>query len=222
MKGSAKSDDRFTRGVVFILYVTLFLISVTYVSMIQINLNTSTTYNLNIEFEEHIMTGTGYGFDHSYNTIIVNIPVMVRDYESTLSGIRVGNFPFWVDTSDWVDSETVSISGNLYSIVSEMGNWRLHRSFDDFEYEDLCYHKVLGILIESTTDRMSLGESGFSGTDAEIVIQQSNIDGFVARVTNSNVLGHIVLLTLIFSELMIIQAFWERRRRLSSGKQASS
>lgn len=123
MNGSTKPDDRFTRGMVFVLYVTLFVISITSVSMIQINLNTSTAYTLNIEYEQHTVTGNGLSLNHGYNTIIVNIPIMVDNYESTLSSYQVGTFPFWVDTSDWAEGENVSISGNLYSVVSETGSY---------------------------------------------------------------------------------------------------
>ena len=221
MKGSAKSNDRCTSGIVFIVYVTLFLISITCVSMVQINLNTSTEYNLNIEYEEHTCTGNGYSLDHSYRTLRINIPIMVRDYESTLSVFRVGNFPFWVDTSDWAEGERASVSGNLYSIESEVVEWRLNRSFGDDGYETLRYNKILGIFIESRTDSLTLGSYGFSGDQVEITIQQSNIDGFVARVTSSNVVGHIVLLTLIFTEILIIHFLWDRRKAHSSPEQAS-
>ena len=108
MNGSTKPDDRFTRGMVFVLYVTLFVISITTVSMIQINLNTSTAYTLNIEYEQHTVTGSDFSIDNSYNTIIVNIPIMVDNYESTLSSYQVGTFPVWVDTSDWAVGENVA------------------------------------------------------------------------------------------------------------------
>ncbi|MBY8998265.1 MAG: hypothetical protein KGD60_11060 [Candidatus Thorarchaeota archaeon] len=205
--------DKSTRRSVFLLYIILFLLSSITVSMIQINLNTSTAYALNIEYEQHTTTARSYDFDHSYSTIIVNIPIMVDSYGSTLSSIRVGTVPFWIDTSDWVDGETVSISGNLYSIHSQTGKWRAHRSFADFESENLYYHKELGILIESNTDRISSGSSGFSGFSVEINIQHSNIDGFVARVTGSNVVGNIVLLSAIFTEILIVQWLYTRRQK---------
>ena len=218
MNGSTKPDDRFTRGMVFVLYVTLFVISITTVSMIQINLNTSTAYTLNIEYEQHTVTGSDFSIDNSYNTIIVNIPIMVDNYESTLSSYQVGTFPVWVDTSDWAVGENVSISGNLYSISSETGNWRLYRSFAEDEYEELWYHRNLGIFIESNTDRRSLGSSGFSGTDVEIEIKNSNIDGFVARLTGSNVIGYIALISGIFTEILIIQWLYTRRHKSKKSK----
>lgn len=218
MKGSTKPSNQFTKRAVFVLYVTLFVISITCVSMIQINLNTSAAYTLNIEYEQHTTTATSSSFDHSYNTIIVNIPIMVDNYESTLSGIRVGTFPLWIDTSDWVEGETVSVSGNLYSIYSETGDWWLHRSFTESEYENLFYRKDLGILIQTITDRLSLGSSGFSGSTVEIEIQQSNIDGFVARLTGSNVVGYIALISGIFTEILIVQWLYTRRNKSKKSK----
>jgi 3D (Asp-Asp-Asp) domain-containing protein len=183
-------------------------------------MNTSTAYTLNIEYEQHTTTATAgsYSFDHSYSIIIVDISVMVNSYESTLSSIRVGNFPFWVDTSDWTEGETVSISGNLYSIHSQTGKWRAYRSFADFESENLYYHKELGILIESNTDRISSGLSGFSGFSVEINIQHSNIDGFVARVTGSNIVGNIVLLSAIFTEVLIVRWLYTRKHKSRTTK----
>jgi hypothetical protein len=143
---------------------------------------------------------------------------MVNNYESTLSGYRVGNFPLWVDTSDWAEGETVSISGNLYSIYSESGLWWAHRSFAESEYENLFYDKDLGILTESITDRLSLVSGGFSGFSIDTEIQQSNIHGFVARVTSSNVIGNIILLSGIFTEILIVQWLYTRKHKSKTTK----
>jgi hypothetical protein len=214
MKGSAKSNNQSTKRTVFVLYVILFLLSITTVSMIQFHLNTSTTYTLDIEYEQHTTTATSNSFDHDYRTILVNILVMADTYESTLSGIRVGNFPLWVDTSDWVSGETVTISGNLYSIQSETGNWRARRSWSTTEYENLYYSKELGILIQSNTDRMTLGSTGgFSGYDIDITTQYSNINGLVARVTGGNIAGNIAVLSGIFIEVLIVQWLYMRKHK---------
>ena len=210
--------DKNTRRSVFALYVILFLLSITTVSTIQINLNTSTAYTLNIEYEKHTVTGTGYSLDHSYSTIIINVSLMVGNYEAMLSTMRVSIYPFWVDTSGWEDGGTATISGNLYSTYSEAGYWRAHRSWSDFEYENLNYHKDLGILIESHNDRMSLGIGGFSGSDTDIEIQHSNIQGFAARVTGANIAGNIFLLSGIFIEVLIVQWLYARRQSSKSSK----
>ena len=208
--------DKSTKRSVFVLYIILFLISITTVSMIQFSLNTSTTYTLNIEYERHTVTGTGYSLDHSYSTIIIDVSLMVGNYEAILSTMRVSIYPFWVDTSGWENGGTATISGNLYSISSAAGTWRARRSFGDFESENLYYHKELGILIESSNDRMSLDGGGFSGSDTDIEIQNSNIQGFVARVTGANIAGNIFLLSGIFIEVLIIQWFYARRQSSKS------
>lgn len=218
MKGGPNFVDKSTRRAVFILYIILFLLSATTVSMIQIHLNTTTSYTLHIEYESHTVTGTGYGFDHSYSTIIINLSVTVDDFESTLSTLRVSIYPFWVDTSNWIDGEPRTISGNLYSIYSEAGYWRAHRSWSDFESENLHYHKDLGILIESHNDRMSLDTGGFSGSDTDIEIQHSNIQGFAARVTGSNLIGNMVLISGIFVEILIVQGLYDRRQSSKSSE----
>jgi len=204
--------DKSTRRSVFILYIILFLLSTTTVSMVQISLNTSTDFILNIEYEKHTTTATDYSFDHRYYTISVNISVMVNDYESTLSSYRIGAFPLWIDTSDWANGVTVSISGNLFTISSESGVWKAHRSLSDFQYESLYYRKDLGILTRINLDYMSLGSSGFSGSEVETTIQSSNIDGFAARVTGSNLVGNIVLLTGIFTEILVVQWLYDRKQ----------
>ena len=186
--------------------------------MVQIHLNTTTTYILNVEYEQHTVTATGYSFDHSYNIITVSLPVMVENYESTLSTMRVGIYPFWVDTSGWEDGGTATISGNLYSTYSEAGYWRAHRSWSDFEYENLNYNKELWILIESHKDRMTLLTGGFSGSDTDIEIQHSNIQGFAARVTGVNIAGNIFLLSGIFIEILILQWLYARRQSSKSSK----
>jgi hypothetical protein len=147
---------------------------------------------------------------------------MARDYESTLSGFQVGNFPLWVDTSNWVDGETVSISGNLYSISSETGLWRAYRIFVGLEDENLYYNREIGILIRSDTDRLSLVTGGFSGFSIDIQIQHSNIDGFVARITGNNVIGHIILLSGIFIEIPIVQWLYRRNYKSKTSKSSKS
>ena len=182
--------------------------------MIQINLNTSTAYTLNIEYEQHTTTAVSYSFDHDYNTITVDTLVMTNNYESTLGGIQVGSFPLWIDTSEWGDGTPVIINGILYSLYSEAGNWRAHRSWSDFEYENIYYRKDIGILVESYTDRMTIGSTGgFIGSTVEITIQRSNIQGFAARVTSSNVVGNTALLTGIFIEILIVQGLYIRRQK---------
>ncbi|MFX1560102.1 MAG: hypothetical protein ACFFBL_05915 [Promethearchaeota archaeon] len=222
MKGNPKPRDRLTRGIVFVLYVTLYLTTITCVSMIQINVNTTAAFTLYIEYEEHTVTGTGYSFDHSYNTIIVNLPIVVHDYESTLSSYLVGNYPLWIDVSDWNSGDDVNIAGNLYVVSSEGAEWKAHRSLgDEYSSEILFYNKLSGIFMESHTDQMTLGSSGFGGSDVDIEIQQSNINEFLARYTGSNVVSYILLISGIFTEILIIHGLWERRKKSSSPKQAS-
>lgn len=223
MKESAKSSDTITRGIIFVLYVTLFLISITYVSMIQINMNTTESYALNILYEQHTATGNGYSIDHDYHTITVNIPIKVDNFESILSSYRIGSFPLWIDTSDWTSGETVSISGNHYTVTSGSISWRAYRDFNGGnDDEELYYHRILGILMESHTNQLTFSSSGFTGSDVDIEIQRSNIDGFVARVTGNNVVGYILLISAIFTEIIVIQGLWERRKGSSSPKQESN
>jgi hypothetical protein len=212
MKGGPNSMDKSTRRAVFVLYIVLFLLSTTSLSMIQLHINHSTTYSLYIEYQSHTVSSTGYDFDHSYSTIIIDTEVTADNYESVVSSLRVSIYPFWLDTSDWVDGETRTISGNLYSIYDEGGYWRAHRSWSDFESENLHYNKALGIFIEGHNDRMSLGTGGFSGSDTDIEIQQGNIQGFAARVTGNNLVGNILLLSGIFIEVLIIQWAYTRRK----------
>ncbi len=204
--------DKSTRRAVFVLYIILFLLSITSVSMIQISMNGFTPYTLNIEYESHTATATSGSFVHDYNTINVNVPIMVNNYQSVLSGISIGNFPLWVNASNWTEGETVSISSQTYSLSIEGMRWKAHRSFSDYGDEDLFYHKELWIFIRSNTDRISLGPGGFSGYSIIIEIQSSNIDGFVSRVTGSNVVGNIVLLIAIFTEIPIVQWLYIRRQ----------
>ena len=208
--------DKSRSRTVIVLYVILFILSVVWVSVIQIGLNQSTAYALDIEYEIHTVDASGLVMDHSYETIRVQLSVMTSSYQSTLGGIRVGSFSFWVDTSDWTAGDTVIINSNLYSILRQSGAWQLHRSLGDYQSENLYYHGVLGIFTGSYTDWMSLSSFGFSGYTIDIEIQQSNIDGFVTRVTGSNVVVEIVLLTFIFTEILIIQGLWKRRRSSTS------
>ncbi|MFW9974110.1 MAG: hypothetical protein ACFFDQ_02430 [Candidatus Thorarchaeota archaeon] len=212
--------DQFTRRAVFVLYVILFLLSTITMSMVQISINESTSYKLNIEYEQDTMTAYGFDIDHSSTPIRVDVLIMIDNYESTLSGFRIGGFPLWVDTSYWTEGETVDILGNLYLISSERGYWKAHRSLGDDQSESLYYHKILGIFIERNTDRLTLGTSGFNGYTVNIQIQQSNIDGFVSRVTGSNIAGNVVLLSSIFTEVLIVQRLLMRRKesRHVSGK----
>lgn len=204
--------DKSTRRAVFVLYIILFLLSTTTLSMIQLHINHSTTYSLHIEYQSHTVSSAGYGFDHSYSTIIIDTIVTADNYESVVGSLRVSIYPFWLDTSDWTDGETRTIAGNLYSIYDERGYWRAHRSWGDFEYEDLNYNKALGIFIESHYDGMTLGTGGFSGSDTDITIQHSNIQGFAARVTDSNLVGNIFLLSGVFVEILIIQWAYTKRQ----------
>ncbi len=198
----------------FVLYIILFLVSVTTVSMIQFSLNRSTAYTLNIEYEQHTVTARSYTLDHDYNPINVNLLVMADSHESTLSGVLIGGFPLWIDTIGWGDGTPVTINGILYSLYSEAGNWRAHRSWSDFEYENLYYRKDIGILVRCYTDRLTIGSTGsFSGSSVDISIQHSNINGLVARVTDSNIIGNTTLLTGIFIEVLIVQGLYIRRQK---------
>ncbi len=212
MKGGPNSMDKPKRRAVFVLYIILFLLSTASLSMIQLHINHSTTYNLYIEYQLHTVSSTGYNFDHSYSTIIIDTEVTVENYVSVLSSLRVSIYPFWLDTSDWEDGGARTIAGNLYSIYDEGRYWRAHRSWSDFEYEDLNYNKALGIFIESHNDRMTLGTGGFSGSDTDITIQHSNIQGFAARVTGSNLAGNIFVISGIFVEILIIQWLYLRKQ----------
>lgn len=205
--------DKTTRRSVFVLYVILFLLSITTVSMIQISQNRFADYTLNIEYERDTMTATSLSFDHSYSTIRVNIPIMIEDYESTLSSIQIGTYPLWVDISDWTVGGTVRISGFSYLLSVENRLWKAYRDIGDQRSESLYYHKELGIFIESDLDQLNMEPGGFSGYTIDIEIQQANIDGFVARLTGSNVVGNIVLLSAIFTEILIVQWLYIRRQK---------
>ena len=157
-------------------------------------------------------TLTSYSFTHDYNTINVDVLIMVNNYQSILSGISIGSFPLWVNASDWAEGGTVSIAGHTYSISIENRQWKAFRSFSDYGYEYLFYNKDLWILMESYTDRISLGTGVFSGYSIHIGIQRSNIDGFVSKVTGSNVVGNIVLISAIFTEIPIIKWLYTRRQ----------
>lgn len=210
--------DKSTRRTVFVLYVILFLLSITFVSSIQISMNRFTDYTLNIEYERDTMTATSYSFDHSYSTIRVDIPIMIDDYESTLSSIRIGTYPFWVDTTDWTEGGTVRLSGLTYLLSFENRLWKAYRDIGDQRSESLYYHKELGIFIKSDTDQLIMELGGFSGYTIDIEIIQSNIDGFVARLTGSNVVGNIVLLSAIFTEILIVQWLYNRRQKPGDSK----
>jgi len=204
--------DKSTRRAVFVLYVILFLLSIVSVSMIQISIDRFRAFTLNIEYEQHTVTATSYSFIHDYDTINVDVIIMANNYPSILSGIRIGGFPLWVNASDWAEGATVSISGHTYSISVNSRLWMAHRTFTDSGYENLYYHKDLWILIERYTDRISLGTGGFSGYSIHIGIQSSNIDGFVSKITGSNVFGNIVLISAIFTEIPIIKWLYTRRQ----------
>jgi hypothetical protein len=205
--------DKSRRRTVFVLYVILFLLSITTVSAIQISQNRFSDYTLNIEYERHSMTATSYSFDHSYSTIRVDIPIMIDDYESTLNGFQIGPFPLCVDISDWTEGGNVRISGLTYLLSVENRLWKAHRDIGDQRSESLYYHKELGIFIKSDTDQLTMETTGFSGYTIDIEIQQSNIDGFVARLSGSNVVGNIVLLSSIFTEILIVQWLYSRRQK---------
>ena len=204
--------DKSKRRTVFVLYVILFLLSIVSVSMIQISIDRFRAFTLNIEYEQHTVTATSYSFTHDYNTINVDVLIMVNNYPSILSGISIGTFPLWVNASDWIEGETVSISGHTYSLSIENIRWKAFRSFSDYGYEYLVYDKDLWIFIESYTDRISLGTGVFSGYSIQIGIQRSNINGFVSKVSGSNVVGNIVLISAIFIEIPIIKWLYTRRQ----------
>jgi hypothetical protein len=207
--------DRSKRRAIFVLYIILFLLSITTVSMIQLHLNTRTSYSLYIKYEQHTTTATSYGFDDIYTPIVVNIQVMTDSYQTTLGTIQLSDFPLWVDTSGWAAGETVTISGALYQIESVSGQWKLHRSWSSSEYENIYYRKDIGVLVRIESDHMTLGTSGFSGSDVDVTIKQSNIDGFASRVTGGNIAVNIYLLSGIFIEILIVQWFYVHRKGAS-------
>ena len=182
-------------------------------------------YSLNIEYEAHTVTATGGlvnpGFSHSYRTIVVRASVMADDYESTLSSIRVDIFPFWVDTSSWATGESVSISGNIYTISEETQFWKAHRSVgNDGDYVDIYYDKEIGIFIRSYSDFMILGSSGFQGSTVSIEVQQSNFAGFISIVYGTNVVVFVLLISGIFTEIPIIVWLWNRREKQKTTKKS--
>jgi hypothetical protein len=131
--------DQFTRRAVFVLYIILFLLSTTTVSMIQISINRSTAYTLNIEYEKHRCVMDTMPWEHTYTTILVNLQIMIDSYRMTLGSRDVGGFPLWIDSSELTEGETINISGNIYSLSIEHGCWKAHRSFDSIDYENLYY-----------------------------------------------------------------------------------
>ncbi|MFW9835587.1 MAG: hypothetical protein ACFFEK_16410 [Candidatus Thorarchaeota archaeon] len=208
--------DKSKKRAIFVLYIILFLLSITTVSMIQLHLNTRTSYNLYIEYEKHTATATSLSFDHIYVPVIVNIQVMTDSYQTTLGTVQVSGFPLWVDTSNWDADETVTISGVSYQIQLASGQWKLHHSWSDFEYENIYYRRDIGILVEIKADHMTLGTSGFSGSTVEVTLKQNNINGFASRVTGGNIAANTFLLTGIFIEILIVQWFYVSRKRSKS------
>jgi hypothetical protein len=208
--------DKNTKKDVIVPYIALYIAIIFTVSFIQISQNTFTAYALTIEYNSHttIVKGGLFtpGFFDFDSTIIVHTPVMVDGYESTLGNMQVFSYPVWVNTSSWATGESVSISGNIYSISEETVYWTAHRSIgDEGDYVNLYYEKVLGIFVKSNSDFMSLGSSGYRGSSTSIRIQRSNIDGFVSRVYGTNVVVQFLLLSGIFIEIPII--VWLRNRR---------
>ncbi len=180
--------------------------------MIQIGMNVSTEYNLKIDYEKHRCTMNSFPWDHSYTRVVVDMPVMVSNRE-TVCDFRIGNFPFWVDTSGWSNGALVTISGSTYTISSEGVCWKAYREIDDSFYDTVYYHKDTGIFYESYTNRAYMDTFSFKGYTEDTKILSSNIDGFAARVTGSNVVANIVLLSAIFTEVLIVQRLYSRKKK---------
>jgi len=195
----------------FVLYIVLFVISVSTITIHQSNDNVNTEYALNIEYEAHTCDMGSTAFRHTYSTIVINVQVRTTNYEETFSGLSVGGFPFWVDVSAWEVGNTVQIAGNSYELSISPNTWKAHLDFGDMQYENLYYHRDFGIFIASYTDRATLDLYGFSGYTKEIQVEQSNLEGFISRVTGSNIMWNFGLVTGIFIELAVIQWFIQRR-----------
>ena len=201
------------RGYAF--YVSIFIVLISTMAVFQFYDNTYSPYPLRIEYEIHTCSVSGSGmfanFDHSYSTVTIDIEVSTTIFIGSISGLSVGGFPFWVDISSWNPGDVVTIGGAEYELSLQGGRWKAHRDFSDSEYENLYFHGELGIFVESYTDCIILDEYALHGYSEDIQIQESNLAGLYGRVTGSNVLLNIGLVTGIFVELAVIYMFLNKR-----------
>ncbi|MFW9788764.1 MAG: hypothetical protein ACFFE1_13875, partial [Candidatus Thorarchaeota archaeon] len=142
---------------------------------------------MEIEYQWHkCVPRTGQEWIHTYDNLKIEETVMIHDYESILEGIDVWGCPLWLDISDWATGDVVRIAGNDYTISIVNGRWRARRDLAIDGYENLYYHKELGILVRNYTDTIDLEwGGGWSGYSIDVTIEDDNINEFISRITGN-------------------------------------
>lgn len=216
MKGSSDIDkqDRMRTAIVFVL---LLVISTAIMSLANIYTNENFPVNLHIRYEhdrcDYVSSYPIGSFEHTYSYTTIDTQLMMESYKETLSQLKVGSFPLWVNTSSWKDGDEVTIGGVQYSLSLRNNGWRAYREFGDSDYEVLYYHKKVGVLLETDTDRMHIASSsmGFTGYYIRINIEQSNIALLISKATGSDLIINNGLVVGILIQIAIIQ--WQLKIR---------
>ena len=188
-----------------------YVIVISVVIIFQLTMNVSTVYALNIDYQKHKCNMNYTDWLHTYETITINLQVKPSTYEGVLNGHTVDGFPLWVDTATWQEGGTERIGGYDYEISIFQNRWKAYREISSDYYDVLYYHRDIGVLLETRIDRVSLGWPGFSGYTEDIHIVESNIAGFVSRVTGSGILSSFGLVTGIFAEVAAIWWLFQQR-----------
>ena len=157
-------------------------------------------------------------FDTSSTTITVSAMVTPANYEEVCRQYNVDGHPFWVNVSSWQDGQTVTIFGTNYVLSHSRGMWRAYYEHDDFNYRALYYHDSMGILLESTI-RYSASSSIWSGSRTDIDVENSNLDAFISRVTGTNILINLLLITGIYIEIPVIAIVHKERSAKKAKKE---
>ena len=97
--------------------------------------------------------------------------------------------------------------------------WRAEYDTGNDNYQILYYHYTLGILLESNI-RYSTGTSIWNFRRTDITIESSNLDEFTSRVTGTNVLTNLILITGIYIEIPVV-AIIRKKRAAKKAKRES-
>ncbi len=145
---------------------------------------------------------------HSFDSFYFDISLFLENYSATMEGLRVDEYPLWLDVSEWSQGQNVSIDGRWYVISKSSSNWRCYRDDGDTFSTTLFYDIATGIFTESGKDRVEMVLGGITyelrGYDEDIDIEEGNLHVLRSYMTGTYLYANGFLLVMIFLEFAVI------------------
>ena len=195
-----------------VIYVVVLLSTMAIISTYQISRANNENFKLDIVYNWHTCTYSSTQRFDSYDTYAIQRSVSIQSYRTTVDDLKVYDYPFWLDVSDWSQDQSVIIGGFSYETTRESQNWNAHRGYGGYS-ADLYYDGELGFLVRIYINTMIMAnnrDTEYSSIDVDL---GTNNLGELAYYASGRYLIYDNLLIIgIFAELAIIDWLVTKRR----------